>query len=90
MLIYMELKYFDLDLVAEVLHHNSTFSIPILDTLLQFKMDAKKAIHDRCDARLSKADCLSQRTSAAKARNVELDDMAKEFQDVVNTFWVKH
>jgi len=76
------MKFFNSDIVEEVLEYNKGFGILRFNTLNTFREDAESAIQTRHLERLKNCKTLKSRTISSKLRWDELEEMAIEFREL--------
>jgi len=81
------MKFFDKNMVEEVLEHNHEFNISNLRTLHMLRDDAELGIQGRHLERLKKCKTLKCRTKSSKIRLKELDELATEFNELLTDYY---
>jgi len=80
------MKYFNEEIIEEVLEYNVGFGILRLDTLYMFREDAEASIQTRHLERLKNCKTLKRRTISSKLRWGELEQMAVEFNELTQKY----
>lgn len=80
------MKYFNEEIIEEVLQYNIGFGILKCDTFYMFKDDAEEAIQRRHLERLKNCRTLKNRTISSKLRWDELEEMAIEFSELTQKY----
>ena len=80
------MKFFNEEIIKEVLEYNREFGILRLDTLYMFKEDVEASIQTRHLERLKNCRTLKHRTISSKLRWDELEQMAVEFSELTQKY----
>jgi len=80
------MKYFNEEIIEDVLKYNIIFGILKSDTFYMLKDDAEEAIQRRHLERLKNCRTLKKRTISSKIRWDELEEMAIEFSELTQKY----